>query len=57
MDLEIDRREFLKYSVATGLLIAAGDEMLRPVTAHAAATVSEVDKLAIWVLADNCIVR
>ncbi len=27
--------------------------MLRPVTTHAAATISEVDKLSIWVLADN----
>jgi hypothetical protein len=49
----VSRREFLKYSVATGALIAAGNESLNSVMAQAAAGVTEVDKLTIWVLTDN----
>ncbi len=50
---EMDRREFLKYSLATGALIAAGDNILESATAQAAAGVTEVDKLTVWVLTDN----
>jgi hypothetical protein len=50
MDSRVTRREFLKYSVATGLLIAAGDEILESVMAQAATGVTEVDKLTVWVL-------
>jgi len=53
MNSGVSRREFLKYSVATGLLIAAGDEILDSVMAHAATGVTEVDKLTVWVLTDN----
>ncbi len=53
MDNQMDRREFLKYSAVTGVLIAAGDGILAEATAYAAAPVTEVDKLTIWVLADN----
>ncbi len=49
----MDRREFLKYSLATGALIAAGDGIIEGVMAQAATGVTEVDKLTIWVLADN----
>lgn len=51
----MNRRDFLKYSVATGVLIAAGERINGIVTATAdeAVKVSEVDKLTIWVLTDN----
>lgn len=53
MDSGMDRREFLKYSAAAGMLIAAGDGIIEGLTAQAATAVTEVDKLTIWVLADN----
>jgi 7,8-dihydropterin-6-yl-methyl-4-(beta-D-ribofuranosyl)aminobenzene 5'-phosphate synthase len=49
----MDRREFLKYSLATGALIAAGDGIMESVMAQAATGITEVDKLTIWVLTDN----
>jgi hypothetical protein len=54
MDSGINRREFLKYSAATGMLIAAGDGIMERVMAEAATDVTEIDKLTIWVLSDNC---
>jgi 7,8-dihydropterin-6-yl-methyl-4-(beta-D-ribofuranosyl)aminobenzene 5'-phosphate synthase len=53
MNNGMNRRDFMKYSVATGVLIAAGGSMIESVTAQAATAVTEVDKLTIWVLADN----
>ncbi len=53
MKSEMNRREFLKYSLATGALIAAGDGTLESVMAQAASGVTEVDKLTLWVLTDN----
>jgi 7,8-dihydropterin-6-yl-methyl-4-(beta-D-ribofuranosyl)aminobenzene 5'-phosphate synthase len=53
MDNGVSRREFLKYSAATGVLIAAGDEIIESVMAHASTGVTEVDKLTVWVLTDN----
>ncbi|HAM52668.1 MAG TPA: hypothetical protein DCP92_18970, partial [Nitrospiraceae bacterium] len=53
MKEEMDRREFLKYSLATGALIAAGDGIMDSVTAQAATGVTAVDKLTVWVLTDN----
>ncbi len=50
---EMNRREFLKYSVATGALIAAGEGMMESALAQATAGVTEVDKLTVWVLTDN----
>ena len=47
------RREFLKFSIATGVLIAAGDEIIESVMAQAATGVTEVDKLTVWVVTDN----
>lgn len=49
----MNRREFMKYSVATGVLIAAGESMIERVMAEDAVKVDEVDKLTIWVLTDN----
>jgi len=53
MDSGINRRDFLKYAAATGVLIAAGDGIMEGAMAQAATGVTEVDKLTIWVLADN----
>ncbi len=50
---EMDRREFLKYTLATGAVLAAGDGIMESVMAEAAAGVTEVDKLTLWVLTDN----
>ncbi|HUH65711.1 MAG TPA: MBL fold metallo-hydrolase [Syntrophales bacterium] len=51
---EMDRREFIKLSIATGALLAAGD-LTKTGDAMAKDTIkiTEVDKLTIWVLADN----
>jgi len=49
----VSRREFLKYSLATGVLIAAGEGILNNVMAQTARGVTEVDKLTVWVLTDN----
>lgn len=49
----MDRREFLKYSAATGILIAAGESFIESATAEAAPVITEADKVNIWVLAEN----
>lgn len=49
----VSRREFLKYSLATGVLIAAGEGILKNAMAQTARGVTEVDKLTVWVLTDN----
>ena len=53
MDSGVNRRDFLKYSLATGVLIAAGESMIERVMADEMVKVSEVDKLTIWVVTDN----
>jgi 7,8-dihydropterin-6-yl-methyl-4-(beta-D-ribofuranosyl)aminobenzene 5'-phosphate synthase len=53
MDIEVSRRAFLKYSIATGVLIAASDEIIESVMAQSTRGVTEVDKLTVWVLTDN----
>jgi len=50
---EMDRREFLKYSLAASALIAAGEGIMDSVFAQSTSGVTEVDKLVLWVLADN----
>lgn len=54
MDGEMDRREFLKYSMATGALLAAG-ETAAPTGAVAqdAPKITEADQVTVWVLTDN----
>jgi 7,8-dihydropterin-6-yl-methyl-4-(beta-D-ribofuranosyl)aminobenzene 5'-phosphate synthase len=47
------RRDFIKYTVATGVLIAAGETLKTPIMAQEKTVVREVDKVTIWVLADN----
>jgi 7,8-dihydropterin-6-yl-methyl-4-(beta-D-ribofuranosyl)aminobenzene 5'-phosphate synthase len=49
----MDRRDFLKFSMATGALIASGEALKGGVMAQGTATVTEVDKLTVWVLTDN----
>lgn len=53
MSNDVSRREFLKYSLATGALLAAGDGILNNMMARAASGVTEVDRLIVWVLTDN----
>jgi 7,8-dihydropterin-6-yl-methyl-4-(beta-D-ribofuranosyl)aminobenzene 5'-phosphate synthase len=53
MNNGVSRRGFLKYSLAAGTLIAIGDGITHSVIAQAAAGVTEVNKLTIWVLTDN----
>ena len=49
----VSRREFLKYSLATGALIATGEGIVNRVMAQAPKGITEVDKLIVWVLTDN----
>ena len=42
MDSRMNRRDFMKYSLATGALIAAGDKIMESVLAQAASGVTEV---------------
>ena len=49
----MNRREFLKYSAAAGLLIAAGERTIESVLASEKTVFPEVEKLTVWVLADN----
>jgi len=49
----VSRREFLTYSVATGMLIATGDELIESVMAQSSRGITEVDKLTVWVVTDN----
>jgi 7,8-dihydropterin-6-yl-methyl-4-(beta-D-ribofuranosyl)aminobenzene 5'-phosphate synthase len=53
MNKGMNRRDFMKYSVATGVLMAVGESMIERVMADEMLKVSEVDKLTIWVLTDN----
>jgi 7,8-dihydropterin-6-yl-methyl-4-(beta-D-ribofuranosyl)aminobenzene 5'-phosphate synthase len=53
MSNAMDRREFLKFSVATGLLVAAGEEIIESVMAQAATGITEADKVTVWMLVDN----
>jgi 7,8-dihydropterin-6-yl-methyl-4-(beta-D-ribofuranosyl)aminobenzene 5'-phosphate synthase len=49
----MDRREFLKFSMAAGALLVAGEGTRSGVIAQGTARVAEVDKVTIWVLTDN----
>ncbi len=53
MKERMNRRDFLKYSMATGVLLAAGESMIKSVMANESMKAAEVDKLTIWVLTDN----
>ena len=49
----MDRREFLKFSMATGALLVAGEGIRAGVMAQGTVRVTQVDKLTLWVLTDN----
>jgi len=49
----MDRREFLKFSMVTGALLVAGEGVKGNVMAQGTATITEVDKVTVWVLTDN----
>ncbi|RJR51072.1 MAG: twin-arginine translocation signal domain-containing protein [Desulfobacteraceae bacterium] len=53
MNEGMDRRDFLKYSLATGIALAAGNHLTGSSNAMASPKITEVDKLSIWILADN----
>ena len=53
MNSGINRRDFLKFAAATGVLVASGEALRTGAMAEAATGVTEVDKLTIWILADN----
>jgi 7,8-dihydropterin-6-yl-methyl-4-(beta-D-ribofuranosyl)aminobenzene 5'-phosphate synthase len=50
---EMGRREFIKLSMATGALLAAGEVTRGKGLADSPPKILEVDKLTIWVLTDN----
>lgn len=47
------RRDFIKYTLATGVLLASNDITSNLVMAQGSAGVREVDKVTVWILADN----
>jgi 7,8-dihydropterin-6-yl-methyl-4-(beta-D-ribofuranosyl)aminobenzene 5'-phosphate synthase len=49
----MDRREFLKLSLATGAFLVAGEGLTAGETAQGQTGVAEVDKLTVWALTDN----
>jgi len=49
----MDRRDFLKFSVATGVLVAAGEGIMENALSQAVTGITEADKVTIWVLAEN----
>jgi 7,8-dihydropterin-6-yl-methyl-4-(beta-D-ribofuranosyl)aminobenzene 5'-phosphate synthase len=49
----MDRRDFLKFSMAAGALLVAGEGTKRGVMAQGTAKTTEVEKLTVWVLTDN----
>jgi 7,8-dihydropterin-6-yl-methyl-4-(beta-D-ribofuranosyl)aminobenzene 5'-phosphate synthase len=53
VDSGLNRRDFLKYAAATGVLVAAGEALNPGTMAEAATGFTEADKLTIWILADN----
>ena len=50
---EMDRRDFLKFSMAAGALLVAGEGIRADVMAEGAAKTVEADKVTVWVLTDN----
>jgi 7,8-dihydropterin-6-yl-methyl-4-(beta-D-ribofuranosyl)aminobenzene 5'-phosphate synthase len=50
---DMDRRQFLKSSLAAGVLIAAGEALKTGAMAQDTVRIVEVDKLTVWVLTDN----
>jgi len=53
MKNRVGRREFLKYSLAPGVLIATAEGTVTNPMAQTARGVTEVDKLTVWVVTDR----
>ncbi|MBI5583924.1 MAG: twin-arginine translocation signal domain-containing protein, partial [Deltaproteobacteria bacterium] len=53
MENEMGRRDFLKFSLAAGALLAVGEATKGKLMAQEAGKIMEVDQLTIWVLTDN----
>jgi 7,8-dihydropterin-6-yl-methyl-4-(beta-D-ribofuranosyl)aminobenzene 5'-phosphate synthase len=53
MESDVNRREFLKYSLAAGTLLMAENILPGGAMSQTNPQVQEVDKLEIWVLTDN----
>ncbi len=53
MNRKVNRRDFLKFAAATGVLVASGETLRTRAMAETAKGSTEVDKLTIWILADN----
>jgi 7,8-dihydropterin-6-yl-methyl-4-(beta-D-ribofuranosyl)aminobenzene 5'-phosphate synthase len=53
MTTEMGRRDFLKFSMAAGALLATGEGTKGGLMAQETKRITEVDKLTIWVLTDN----
>jgi 7,8-dihydropterin-6-yl-methyl-4-(beta-D-ribofuranosyl)aminobenzene 5'-phosphate synthase len=53
MNHELGRRDFLKFSMAAGALLATGEGPKGGLMAQETAKITEVDQLTIWVLTDN----
>ena len=49
----LSRREFLKNSMATGAVLAAGNGLKGGAMAQGGVKIAEVDKVTVWVLTDN----
>lgn len=53
MEEGMDRREFLRLSMAAGALLVTGEGIQTGVRAQEKSKIVEVDKVTVWVLADN----
>ncbi|MBA4394976.1 MAG: hypothetical protein C0407_15595 [Desulfobacca sp.] len=53
MNRELGRRDFLKFSMAAGALLATGEGMKGDLMSQESSKITEVDQLTIWVLTDN----
>ncbi|MEM5787785.1 MAG: MBL fold metallo-hydrolase [Syntrophobacteraceae bacterium] len=49
----MDRREFLRFSMATGAMLVVGDALALSGVSEAKTSITEVDKLSVWVITDN----
>ena len=53
MENELNRRDFLKCSMAAGAMLVAGDAIIGGAMAQAKTAIAEVDQVAVWVVTDN----
>lgn len=53
MKNDMDRRDFLKFSITAGTLLVAGDGTKAEAVAQETMRITDADKVTIWVLTDN----